>query len=190
MMRGRVSGVSVRSVWLVVCVALLPGCVLQEIAENQLLIVERLDRTNASLDAISLQLHELALTNDLLIDLHAGLGTGVDRRAEVQAERAQRSGRSSEISMIATMESINEYLQRMDAHMASLRGTIQNIDRAIPFLRIASKDEEEGAEGDAAAEGGVESTDVEGGRPAPPPGAPRLDDPARDPGPRGEPRRR
>lgn len=190
MIRERVSELGVRSVWLAACAAFLPGCVLQEIADRQVLIVERLDRTNAALDGISLQLDELALTNDLLIELHAGLGTGVDRRTEVQAARARRSEGTSEVSMIVTMESINLYLQRMDEHMASLRGTIQNIDRAIPFLRIASKDEEEGAEGDAAVEDGADGAGEEGDRPAPPPGAPRLDDPAGDPEPRGEPRRR
>lgn len=118
----------------------LTGCVFDDIHEELVTINQNMEETQVilrgasdTLDTVQTQLDQVQRTNDLLVQLQAGLGT-----EDLAATRAENSH-----SIIGTMERIDESLAKMDQHLASLRKTISNIDSTIPFLGLGGGDDEE-----------------------------------------------
>jgi hypothetical protein len=91
----------------------------------------RLGEVNDSLGDIKQELQQVKRTNDLLIELQAGLG----------AEGPNGRTKNRE-TIIGTMEAIAVALASMDLHLSSLRRTLENIDSTIPFLRFADSSED------------------------------------------------
>jgi prefoldin subunit 5 len=133
--------------WLILVFALTPlcagGCVFDKIHEELVAINGNMEETqgilreaNATLDEVHQQLNEVQKTNELLVQLQAGLGT----------EEAADTREENRMSIIGTMESIDRSLGKMDQHMTALRKTISNIDSTIPFLKLSSDDDVKEAE--------------------------------------------
>lgn len=121
----------------------LPGCVFDDIHEELVIINQNMEETQVilrgasdTLDTVQTQLDQVQRTNDLLVQLQAGLGT--EDLAQTQTE--------NRLSIIGTMERIDESLAKMDQHLASLRKTISNIDSTIPFLGLGGGDDDEDEE--------------------------------------------
>lgn len=104
--------------------ALTPGCVVGEIRDS-------INRTNDSLSVVEQQLNELRATNQKLDRLQVQLDqldhrlAGVDTRLQTVDTK------------LATLDPIGTSLRDIDAHLASLRVTIQKISDTIPFIDIA-----------------------------------------------------
>lgn len=142
--------------------AFTPGCVVQDIHNELVAINANMKVTqdilldaSATLHDVQAQLDQVRRTNDLLVDLQAGLGT-----EQVAGTRSENRA-----SIIGTMESIDRSLGTMDTHLSALRKTIANIDNTIPFLKFSADAEEEDAE-EVGAEGpsGVEGEGEAGGQ--------------------------
>ena len=140
-----------------------PGCIVSEIRDELVTINANMKVTqdilldaSATLHVVQGQLDQVQRTNDLLVQLQAGLGT-----EEIASTKTQ-----NRTSIISTMEGIDVSLAKMDEHLSALRKTIANIDNTIPFLKFAADDEDE--EGGDGTEGEL----VEGEAPAGDPGAP------------------
>ena len=138
-----------------------------------------LDTTNATLAAVRDQLDAVNRTNDLLLDLQFGLGTGSKGDTEVIEKRK---------SVLDTLNTIDTSLGKLDHHLASLRRTLENIDSTIPFIGFADPADEE-EEGVLEGEGAETPPDAEAPpdaeTPAPegaaPPAAPPASPPAEKP---------
>ena len=108
----------------VLAAAVLPGCVFDDVRE----INEQLAATNAELVKVKSQLA-------LLDDVQAKLST-ID---------------TSLASVDTKLDTLDASITGVNANLASLRGTINNIDSAIPFLSISGdKDDDAATEGDDA----------------------------------------
>ncbi|MEZ6243835.1 MAG: hypothetical protein R3B57_12425 [Phycisphaerales bacterium] len=143
-----------------------PGCVFYDI-ERQL------DRANETLVRVESALEEVQATNQRLVELQ----TQLRRLDTIDGSLTGVEGSLSNVD--GELDNIEASLSALDEHMASLRGTINSIDRAIPFLTISKPVEEEGAEGegepdegaapDADAQTGGEPTDAENAEESPKP---------------------
>ncbi len=120
---------------LIVMVGTLPGCIANEIRDNLMQVNESLTRTNATLDLV---ISELGLRLKRLEGMDASL-----------------------VSIDGELDQIQVSLVRLDDHMVSLRRTLQNIDKTIPFLKLADDETVE----DRPEEGTAE-TDQKGEPPA------------------------
>lgn len=145
----------------------LTGCIVEDIYDEIVVMGDTLaavrvslDETNTRLDTVETQLNEVQRTNDLLVSLQAALGTGADTEEQTEAQR----------TISQTLGTIAASLERLDKHLGSLRSTLGNIDRTIPFLKFADEDEEEEEDGAGAGEG--EDADAEDVERAPEDGAP------------------
>lgn len=104
-------------------VSALGGCVVNEIHDEIAMVNTQLDTkrvtlnsVNERLDRVSTQLDDLERTTNTLIELQ---------------------------QQLEVLNSIDSSLKNLDRHLASLRGTIESIDRTIPFLRFSGDAEEE-----------------------------------------------
>ena len=111
------------------------GCVFDKIEKQLVAINDNMEVTqgilldaNSTLHEVQQQLNEVQRTNDLLVQLQAGLGT----------EGLAATAAENRMSIIGTMEAISTSLGRMDEHMTALRKTISNIDSTIPFLKFSA----------------------------------------------------
>jgi hypothetical protein len=100
--------------------ALLPGCIVQEIRDD-------LKGVNAKLGTVETNLNE---TNKMLAGANERL-TGVGGGLEVT-----NSSLSTLDERVRLLSSIEKSMVKLDAHLASLRGTIARIDSTIPFLDL------------------------------------------------------
>jgi prefoldin subunit 5 len=155
--------------WLLLVLPLTPllagGCVFDHIHEelvaingNMKVTQDILRQANTTLDEVHQQLDEVQKTNELLVQLQAGLGT--EEAADTRAE--------NRMSIIGTMESIDRSLGKMDDHMTALRKTIANIDSTIPFLKFSSDEVEAEADAPQDGEGAEGSPAGEADKNAPP----------------------
>ncbi len=104
-------------------VSALGGCVVNEIHDEIAMANTQLDTkrvtlnaVNERLDRVSTQLDDLERTTNSLIELQ---------------------------QQLEVLNSIDNSLKNLDRHLASLRGTIESIDRTIPFLRFSGDAEDE-----------------------------------------------
>ncbi len=125
------------TLFLVPLIALLPGCIVQEIRDEikgvnaKLVTVDAgLNATNAQLEQINQRLTGvgggLDATNVKLKDVESGLGR-IDATNQSLGSVQER---------LALLASIEKSLTHLDAHLAALRKTIGKLDSAIPFLDL------------------------------------------------------
>lgn len=100
-------------------IAPMPGCVVWEIRDE-------MRAANASMQEVRRQIDH---TSGLIAQVHGRLDqtntlvTGVDRR----------------LHRLEVLDSIQASLAAVDEHLASLRRTIDNVDRAVPFMDVGDK---------------------------------------------------
>lgn len=116
------------------CLAMLPGCIVWDIHDQ-------IATTNDRIQSLEDELALISEVNKQLVDINKDL-----------------DGIQQQLTQLSTLESITESLKKLDAHLASLRKTISNIDSTIPFLKLSSDDETEETDQADTAEPGAEPT--------------------------------
>jgi prefoldin subunit 5 len=111
---------SATSTLLVIASTILSGCVVGEIRDEMVTSNASISDTNLLLEGIRSDIDQ---TNQQLVAL---------------AERMDRNE-----NYLKRLETIDTSLKALDAHLASLRATLENIDSTIPFLSFADRDDEE-----------------------------------------------
>jgi hypothetical protein len=98
----------------------LPGCIVRDIRDEMVTSNQSIADTNRLLQGIR---EDVDRTNEILSSLEG--------RLDRQFEQLQR------------LESVDGSLTAIDAHLASLRKTLENIDSTIPLLSFADSSEDE-----------------------------------------------
>lgn len=119
-----------RFCFLLACATLLPGCVVWEIRDEMRNVHAQLNEVNAelegvntSLESVQIQLAMLEQTRDRLIQVEGGLGQTNDSLSSLDQQ-------------LQLLRSIQTSLGNLDAHLLSLRKSIQGINRVVPFLNF------------------------------------------------------
>lgn len=172
--------------------ALLPGCVVWEIRDEMRGVNTRLDKVESTLQTVDAGLNTV---NSELTDIEVQLG---DVRATIDNTNeyldSVYGGLDDTNSSLGDMQerllllrSVQTSLTNIDAHLASLRKTINRIDGAIPFLSLGGDEvvespapaSEPGSAGDDAspivAAGGSDAPATESASSEPRPAPPRRD---------------
>ncbi|MFN0011450.1 MAG: hypothetical protein ACKVS8_07380 [Phycisphaerales bacterium] len=160
----------VRILALLAPLAVLPGCVLDDIHDelattNQAIgrVEDRLGVTDANIQAVQEKM--------IAVD-------GANQRLDDTIARLQMLQ-----SIHTTLESIDASLRKLDDHLASVRKTINTIDSSIPFMKLSGDsdaDKAELKEGGAPATPATEPGGVPG-QPAPAPASAPTPAPTRPP---------
>jgi hypothetical protein len=142
------------------CLALLPGCVVQEIRDE-------MKATNAQLDTVKSQLDRV---DSSLATANAGLASTNSRLDRVEQGLSRIDNTNSSLATLERdlmrLGSIDTSLTRLDAHLAAVRKTIGSINSMIPFFDIGGGgDVEPPAPPQPAAE--AAAPDAQGADPAP-----------------------
>jgi prefoldin subunit 5 len=111
---------SATSTLLVIASTILSGCVVGEIRDEMVTSNASISDTNLLLEGIRSDIDQ---TNQQLVAL---------------AERMDRNE-----NYLKRLETIDTSLKALDAHLASLRATLENIDSTIPFLNFADREDEQ-----------------------------------------------
>lgn len=113
---------------------LLPGCVVWEIRDEMRNVHAQLNEVNTelegvntSLESVQLQLAMLEQTRDRLIQVEGGLGQTNESLSSLDQQ-------------LTLLRSIQSSLGNLDAHLLSLRKSIQGINRVVPFLNFGGDD--------------------------------------------------
>ncbi len=131
-----------------ILLALMPGCIVQDIHDQIAL-------SNQKLTQIDESFAKVERANELLEKLETQLDSTLgpidenmskirERLASIDAKLEAMDGNMT--TMDERIEAVKGDLQAVSAHLASLRKTINNIDSTIPFLKFSGDDEEEQAE--------------------------------------------
>ncbi|MBX3352532.1 MAG: hypothetical protein KF684_06320 [Phycisphaeraceae bacterium] len=119
---------------LLVFATTMPGCVVWEIRDEMRNVHAQLNEVNAelegvntSLESVQIQLAMLEQTRDRLIQVEGGLGQTNDSLSSLDQQ-------------LQLLRSIQTSLGNLDAHLLSLRKSIQGINRVVPFLNFGGDD--------------------------------------------------
>lgn len=108
------------SVSLAVAAVTMPGCIVEDIRDQMVLINEQMTQIDAHLVAVDRRLEKLDTIDTSLESIDTSLTT-VDQE----------------------LDGIAVTLTALDKHLASLRRTLSNIDSTIPFLKLSDDEEVE-----------------------------------------------
>lgn len=125
------------------CLAL-PACIVEDIRDGIVVSNSEIARVDASIEASN---REVARANELLESLDQQLAALRETNETLVALRED----------LAVLATIATSLNKLDKHLASLRGTIDNIDSTIPFLKFSEPEPEDEEEEEAVSEEGTPS---------------------------------